>query len=207
MNNKYNISVISLILVNLVPIIGVLFFNWSMFQIMILYWLESGIIGFFSILKILIKSRPITLGIFLTVFFCFHFGIFMLVHLKFISAINSDFELSTNSIFLIIYSAIPLFISHLISFIHNFFGKKEYLGKKEYKIETDAMTYMFEPYKRIFVMQFVIIFGAILMNLFNQPILGIVLLIILKTIVDIDAHLKSHNEKGIIGYNKKQVIN
>ena len=46
------ITVLFLIAVNLIPLFGVLFFGWSLFSIMFLYWIENGIIGFFNILKI-----------------------------------------------------------------------------------------------------------------------------------------------------------
>jgi hypothetical protein len=45
------ITVLFLIAVNLIPLFGVLFFGWSLFSIMFLYWIENGIIGFFNILK------------------------------------------------------------------------------------------------------------------------------------------------------------
>ena len=41
-------SVLLLIGANLVPLIGVLFFKWDIFSIMLLYWLESGVVGFLN---------------------------------------------------------------------------------------------------------------------------------------------------------------
>ncbi len=46
------ISVLFLIAVNMMPLFGVLFFGWSLFSVMFLYWIENGIIGFFNIFKI-----------------------------------------------------------------------------------------------------------------------------------------------------------
>ena len=77
-------SVWVLIAVNLLPLVGVLFFDWDLFSLMVLYWMETAMIGFFQLIKILVTS-PI-LAIFLIPFFTFHFGMFMYVHFIFLSS-------------------------------------------------------------------------------------------------------------------------
>jgi hypothetical protein len=45
------VAVAALILANLVPLIGVLWFGWDVWGILIIYWLENGIYGAFNVLK------------------------------------------------------------------------------------------------------------------------------------------------------------
>lgn len=45
-------SAIVLLAANAIPLIGVLFFGWSLLTILVLYWLENGIVGFWNVLKI-----------------------------------------------------------------------------------------------------------------------------------------------------------
>lgn len=45
-------SAIALVIANAIPIIGVLFFGWSLITILVLYWIENGIVGFWNIPKI-----------------------------------------------------------------------------------------------------------------------------------------------------------
>ena len=45
-------AVTSLVLANLIPLAGTLFFGWSSGVIMVLYWFETAVIGFYSILKL-----------------------------------------------------------------------------------------------------------------------------------------------------------
>jgi hypothetical protein len=45
-------SAIALIVANAIPLVGVLFFGWSLITILVLYWLENGIVGFWNIFKI-----------------------------------------------------------------------------------------------------------------------------------------------------------
>jgi hypothetical protein len=46
-------SGIVLVVMNLIPLVGVVFFGWSAFNIIFLYWSENVIIGFFNVLKML----------------------------------------------------------------------------------------------------------------------------------------------------------
>lgn len=46
-------AVVALIVANAVPLGGVLLLGWSVWTILIVYWLENGIVGFFDVLKIL----------------------------------------------------------------------------------------------------------------------------------------------------------
>ena len=53
-----SLSVALLIAVNLIPLLGVLVLGWGLFGIMVLYWLENGIIGLFNLPKIALASAP-----------------------------------------------------------------------------------------------------------------------------------------------------
>lgn len=59
-------SVIALILSNSIPLIGVFFWQWNLFNIVLIYWLETGVMGFYNIFKIrmakLADEKPITIS-------------------------------------------------------------------------------------------------------------------------------------------------
>ncbi|NIA27398.1 MAG: hypothetical protein GWP02_05020 [Desulfobulbaceae bacterium] len=50
-------SAIILILANLVPLAGVLFLGWRVFDVIILYWAENVVIGVINVLR-MITCRP-----------------------------------------------------------------------------------------------------------------------------------------------------
>jgi hypothetical protein len=52
-------SVIALLLANLVPVFGVLFFHWEVFPLMFLFWSENVIVGAFNVLKMLCAAPRI----------------------------------------------------------------------------------------------------------------------------------------------------
>jgi hypothetical protein len=88
-------AVVALIVANAIPLIGAIFFGWNVWMILIVYWLENGIVGFFNVLKILraegpadptsdwrMNGKPMAAvgraGI--AGFFVIHYGLFWFVH-------------------------------------------------------------------------------------------------------------------------------
>ncbi len=125
-----------------------------------------------------------------------HYGIFTLVHGIFIFIIFGGFfeETEPSSVFdvfgnfadLQLWWAISaLVISHTISFFTN------YIGKGEYKNAT-LNQLMGQPYGRVVILHITIIIGGFLVALFGSPVVGLILLIALKTFIDIKTHLKQH---------------
>jgi Family of unknown function (DUF6498) len=52
-------SAVALVIANAIPLIGVLFFGWSLITILVLYWIENGIVGFWNIPKIALAQGSI----------------------------------------------------------------------------------------------------------------------------------------------------
>jgi hypothetical protein len=46
------LSAAVLVAVNAIPLIGVAFWGWSLMMILVLYWVESGIVGVINVFKI-----------------------------------------------------------------------------------------------------------------------------------------------------------
>jgi hypothetical protein len=49
-------SAILLVAANLIPVVGVVFFGWSLWTILVLYWVENGIVGFWNVPKLLLAQ-------------------------------------------------------------------------------------------------------------------------------------------------------
>jgi hypothetical protein len=52
-------SAILLVAANLIPLVGVVFFGWSLWTILVLYWVENGIVGFWNVPKILLAQGSV----------------------------------------------------------------------------------------------------------------------------------------------------
>lgn len=185
-------SAYSLLAANLIPLFGIIFFGWSAFMVIFLYWAENLVIGFYNVFRILLAEKANIIGrIFFAGFFTIHYGMFTLVHGIFVFVLFGFMAgMQLSSLFSIGIAAglIALFVSHGISFIWN------YLVKKEYKKEEIRML-MFRPYKRIIVMHISIIAGGFLTIFFMLPAIAIIPFIILKIYFDLNSHLILHENE------------
>ena len=156
-----------------------------MWAILILYWLENGVVGGFNVLKILRAegggddqspwARPdgrpahamARAGV--ATFFCVHYGIFWSVHGVFVMALpafgaiggSSDIVDDVNPAAILV-ALVALVVSHGVSFWLN------YLGKGEYRT-ANPMGQMFAPYGRLVVLHVTIILGAFAVAFLGAP--------------------------------------
>lgn len=59
MKDRTNISRLAIVAANLVPLVMVLLGRWGVAEVLLLYWLETGIVGLFTILKVLFARAPV----------------------------------------------------------------------------------------------------------------------------------------------------
>jgi hypothetical protein len=88
-------AVVALIVANAIPLFGAVFLGWNVWMILIVYWLENGVVGFFNVLKILraeggadsssawrMNGKPMAVAgrSAIAGFFLIHYGMFWFVH-------------------------------------------------------------------------------------------------------------------------------
>ena len=213
-----------LIASNLLPLVGVLFWGWSLWSILILYWIENGIVGVINVPKMLVArggADSVQSGsggrLFLTGFFCIHYGIFWIGHGAFVllflpafagfrSVVESGATFTPGGLELpgtfidpgtaagprvdvLLWGALALLVSHLASFFLNYVGRREYLSRS-------IGAQMFAPYARVVVLHLTILFGAFVAVFLGQPIGLLVALIALKTALDLALHLREHDPQA-----------
>lgn len=210
--SRDRLALLALVAVNLIPVAGVLWLDWDVASIIILYWLENLVIGFYTIVKIL-QLQPL-LGLFPAAFFCLHYGGFCGAHGLFIlfltggeSAGNDLFPEGDDAwpahlVFLqmlviavqkmmataapgVMLAWLGLFLSHGLSLILNYFLGGEYREMKVGRL-------MSAPYRRIVILHVAIIAGGWGVMALGSPMPLLIVLIILKILIDIRLHRRSH---------------
>jgi hypothetical protein len=212
-------SSIALILANLIPLAGVLLFEWNVLEILLLYWTESVVIGLINVLRMAsCQTDNILAGLgqftvdkkippelqanvppgamraikfFIIPFFVLHYGGFCYGHLMAVTGFFSTagFQGGARASlaqvwqwdFWIAVAAIGA--SHLFSFFNN------YIGKNEYK-QTSLFLLMQRPYGRIVAMHIAIVFGAGFVMWLGSPLPILMILIVVKTTMDLKLHQK-----------------
>jgi hypothetical protein len=126
-------SALVLVVANLIPLGGVLFFGWSLWTILVLYWLENGIVGVWAVARILTAAGPVVPGTagmaltlgqvmpavrpFVAAFFLVHYGLFWLVHGVFVFALPSFLGLASGASMAGVGSVTILFGGFAIAFL------------------------------------------------------------------------------------------
>lgn len=201
------ISVWTLIASNLVPLYGVWFHDWPVFPIMLLFWLENVVIGVLNVVRMLVAQpvpepgAPPSQGakLFMVPFFCVHYGMFTFVHGIFVFAlfaedlfdgVDSASEMKDALLHAVQswhlgIALLGLVASHLISFFTNYIGRGEY---KRYSLGR----LLFQPYGRVVILHLTILGGGFLAMALGSPTWALVILVVLKIVVDLGAHLWEH---------------
>jgi hypothetical protein len=196
-------SLAALVLANAVPILGVLFLGWTVFPLVLLYWLENVVVGGFNVAKLLMaqpREPAFWLGkLFLIPFFMLHFGGFTYVHGVLVVAFfgpkgTQPFDLLTavpaairaNQLG---WGVLSLVISHGLSFYWNYIKSGEYQ-------RASLNVLMGQPYGRIIVLHLTVLFGGWVVMLLGSPLFALVLLVGLKTAADWRAHQAERRKFG-----------
>lgn len=189
---KITPAVMFLIVVNFIPVFGIVLFGWDVATIMALYWLENIVIGAVNIPKMWACEGGVGEKIFVSCFFAFHYGFFCWGHMMFLNDMFDTQPIISSVIEggPVTWTVLSLAVSHLFSTAVNFFGKKEYEDRK-------VSEQMFFPYGRIVAMHIVIIIGGMLVLLFKAPIIALILLVTIKTVMDIAVHTIEHSGRKL----------
>ena len=224
-------SIALLVGVNLIPLAGVLFWGWNIATLLVLYWIENGIVGVLNVPKMLLArgdsapAAPIPSAnrlagdgpaarVGLVLFFLAHYGIFWLVHGVFVLTLTTFAGQMVEPSFpgpafppdvlpgqvdalgravaagpdlsAVAWGALALAISHGTSFVVNFLGRREYLA-------VSPLRQMAAPYGRVVILHLAILLGAFVSLAIGSPIGAVIVLVILKTAVDLALHVRDHD--------------
>jgi hypothetical protein len=195
-----NRNSLSIVLWNLFPVIGVLFWGWQPISIFVCYALETIVVGVFNVFKLIAVYRyglpdpPEQKGIRglgIIRFFIFHYFFFVFGQLTLFFSINMfAFTGPLNAIHNL--HAIMLrgpyqiaLLAFIINNTHLFIY--DFCFYKKYKMRT-MVQQMFEPYPRIFVQQFVVILGCYIFKASGNDYAVLIVFVLAKIFFDLLFH-------------------
>jgi len=198
-------SVWVLIATNLIPLYGVFFLGWSVFPILLLYWIENAINGLSTIMRMLCvdPADPAAWAgkAFMIPFFCVHYGGFLMVHAMLLFGFfaagavapmhGSPFSLTSKL------HAVSQAVTHYqlgltvwaiaISYTYAFFS--DYIARGEYR-RASLSQLMNAPYGRVILLHVVILFGGFAVQALHSPVWALVMLVGLKITIDLGGRIR-----------------
>lgn len=221
------VAIVSLVVANMVPLAGVVFLGWDLMTLLVLYWVENAVVGVFAVGRILTAAGPEPVGqrstgqrstpqpppppppsqgtplltgmtarIVLTAFFCFHYGFFWLIHGVFVLfALPALFTTGDGMTpapdpSVVLVAVAFLLVSHALSFWLNWLRGGEFRT-------SSARREMGAPYTRVAVLHLTIIFGAIGTAILGVPVWALIVMVVVKTAIDLRAHLAERRRAAV----------
>jgi hypothetical protein len=194
---KLNKQALPVILWNLTPVLGVLFFHWEAVSVFICYALETIVVGVFNVFRLTAvyyyglpqqSDESGVLGLAVIPFFIFHYFLFVFIQLNIffpLSGVNSfGFWSVWNAIekFMTVKSTNAALIAFVVSCTYSFVS--DFILTGAYTQKT-MMEQMFEPYPRIFVQQFVVILGSMIFHITGNGWFILIIFITIKIYLDL----------------------
>jgi hypothetical protein len=185
-------SAAALVVANLVPVYGALALGWNVAPIMIFYWTENLVVGFFNVQKMrraqgplnaagmTLNGQPVTEGSRrgLILFFILHYGLFTLGHGVFVFTLFGRGAGLGRELGL---ALLVLAASHGYSYRRNFIHGGEYMRASFARL-------FWQPYARVIVMHVTILAGGALAAAMGSPLGALLVLVGLKTVIDLGSH-------------------
>jgi hypothetical protein len=175
------IQLIGILLFNAIPLAGVLWFDWHVFEVILLYWFENVAIGVahFVRMRIAERANPPPGGMSQANFFAMHYGMFTFIHGIFVIAIFgvvmeglSDYRAGLGM------PLLALIFWQFVSLAADYALTDGFKGQKSEDM-------LFQPYPRVLALHVTIIAGGWFIAEMGNPVWAVALLVTLKTIGDV----------------------
>ncbi|MBI1252340.1 MAG: hypothetical protein GC189_12815 [Alphaproteobacteria bacterium] len=197
LRSDWRLDALAAALFGAVPVIGVVFWGWSPFALLLLFWVENLMIGVRYAVSMPIAGiaqhglADLIGAAALTAFFCVHYGMFCLGHGAFLISMFSEadpaysvfridsalFDLVDNDNFFIGVAAMAAWQAIQLAL---------FITRGEFR-RVRLQTMMGEPYGRIILLHLTIIFGGMAVMALGWPPAGVIFLAVLKLAGDVSA--------------------
>ena len=204
--------------VNVIPIIGVAFWDWSLMMILVLYWIESGIVGVINVFKIAraeggdgpavsVDGNRVTIRISGMASGMGRSADHRLLHpaLRDLLGRARRVHLPAAAVRRALHrvSCLDRWTSArcrstaccssalLLAASHTVSFFTNYLGRGEY-LRATPTGQMMSVYGRVVALHVTVVAGAALIGAFGAPIAALYLLVGIKTAIDLVLHLREH---------------
>ena len=212
--NRSRLAVGTTIVGNAIPLVGVVTYGIDLHALLVVYWIEAGVIGAVTTAKIRHATgtdhperlpnweySPFGSGESRTIrslvgrsnatirneFLATYVGTWLILGL-FVLALPGEYAtLDSGSPGVVVGAAVSISAYHVLSYRVNYLGDEEYERK-------GPVTLLVEPFPRVFVLLITFVCSGIAITLVGSPVGLLVVLVAAKTYYDIRAHHREHSD-------------
>jgi hypothetical protein len=175
------LPLLGILAVNVIPLVGVLWFGWSVFEVLFLYWFENVAIGVTHALRMEISTRTnkVAGGRSTTTFFILHYGLFTLVHGVFVVAFFGVVAGGISEVGQGFAGPVLAIMGwQAIFLVFDAIRTNGFQGRTPDDL-------MFEPYPRVLALHITVLAGGWLIDEMGAPVWALAILVGIKTALDL----------------------
>ena len=215
--SRFRLAVGTTIVGNAIPLVGVVTYGIDLHALLVVYWIEAGVIGAVTTAKIRHANgtddverlpnweySPFGSGESRTVrslvgrpnaairneFLATYVGMWLILGLFVIALPGEYATLDAGSPGVVVGAAVSISAYHVLSY------RVHYLGDEEYE-RKGPVTLLVEPFPHVFVLLITFVCSGIAITLVGSPVGLLVVLVAAKTYYDIRAHRREHSDMTI----------
>ncbi len=185
------VPLLGVLLVNAIPLVGVVVFGWSVFEVLFLYWLENVAVGLTQFVRILICTRTTKAKDGNAFFFLMHYGLFTFVHGVFVVALFAPEDgPSVGGGFLL--PVIAIMGWQVVALVFDAIRSEGFKDRAPTGL-------LFEPYPRVLALHLTVLAGGWLVAALGAPVWALAVLVGIKTLFDMGAAVFFSTRTGNAG--------
>ena len=188
---KTPLALLLLVALNLVPLVGVLYWGWQSFELIFLYWMENVVIGAFTLARMVVRpyQHPVdwAFPVLLAPFFTFHYGMFTWIHGSFVVLLFGPENLKSLDLLPVVGEMLSL--PHMLTALAALAAIQGLDWLRDVRQQGfgsgSVRSLMAAPYRRIVVLHLTILAAGVALATLNEPTTGLIILVLLKTGSDV----------------------
>ncbi len=185
---RNDIAAVLLVFANIVPVINLLVRGEPIGSILVVYWIQMMIIGFWNIIKLIVIGRWSAL-LYVPIFILMYLSIVNIFGLIAGGLLDDQMQGTAwhenFSLWNYLVPALMFFATHGLSFVTNFLGRREYE-------KTPWDTQMGQPILRAIPMWIAALVGGVIGGFFNTAAIAVLCVLPVKLGLDLLGHFAEH---------------
>ena len=178
-------AIVLVLLTNLVPVLGVLWAGWDAGPILLLYWIESLVLGLYSIPKIIATGRGTAKAYAVGLFFSLHYGLFCLIHLLFVLKLAGPQAATYAEAWQALTAGRGFGLSVISVAVLAALGQWLNWWRPQLRRTSTVPREMRAPYSRVVILHLTVLLSAVLILHFDTPAITILVLCAIKTLIEL----------------------
>lgn len=193
-------TAVRVVLVNLIPVAGVLFLGWDTLEVLLAYWAETVVVGVAGLARVTTaRGEPVSLPgrLRLGGFFLLHYGLFCLIQATLIVALTTQAGETVDVVARTLGDEAFILAAALIAGLQLVELARDWWMSGLWRTSSPRRQ-MYQPYGRVAVVQIALIFGAGALTMMGLPAGAVIVLCLAKAGLELFTSAQKRKDEAMV---------